>query len=164
MAVFALVRVDVLAGDQVGKTVKNLAEQDDGFDTRWGEMAGRELVAFTRQMFPLSDQREDTFIGGLSMGGFGALRLGSYYHETFSRIFCLSGAFVIDDIAGIKEGYSDDIGDYDCYHHIFGDLEQLKGAPVTRSGAPGRRSGREMSRRCIWLAGVMTFCWRRTAR
>lgn len=70
MAVFALVRVDVLAGDQVGKTVKNLAEQDDGFDTRWGEMAGRELVAFTRQMFPLSDQREDTFIGGLSMGGF----------------------------------------------------------------------------------------------
>lgn len=97
--------------------------------TRWGEMAGRELVAFTRQMFPLSDQRGDTFIGGLSMGGFGALRLGSFYHETFSRIFCLSGAFVIDDIAGIKEGYSDDIGDYDCYHHIFGDLEQLKGSP-----------------------------------
>ena len=97
--------------------------------TRWGEMAGRELVAFTRQMFPLSDKREDTFIGGLSMGGFGALRRGSRYHETFSRIFCLSGAFVIDDIAGIKEGYSDGIGDYDCYHHIFGDLEQLKESP-----------------------------------
>lgn len=94
--------------------------------TRWGEMVGRELVTFTRQMFPLSDKREDTFIGGLSMGGFGALRLGSYYHETFSKIFCLSGAFIIDDIAGIKQGYSDDIGDYDCYRHIFGDLEQLK--------------------------------------
>lgn len=97
--------------------------------TRWGEMVGRELVAFTRQMFPLSDQREDTFIGGLSMGGFGALRLGSRYHETFSKIFCFSGAFVIDDIAGIQEGYSDDIGDYHCYRHIFGDLEQVKGSP-----------------------------------
>lgn len=97
--------------------------------TRWGEMAGKELVAFTRQMFPLSDKREDTFIGGLSMGGFGALRLGSCYHETFSRIFSLSGAFIIDDIAGIKEDYLDEIGDYYCYRHIFGDLDQLKGSP-----------------------------------
>lgn len=31
--------------------------------TRWGEMVGKELVEFTRRMFPLSDKREDTFIG-----------------------------------------------------------------------------------------------------
>ncbi|GFI22837.1 hypothetical protein IMSAGC011_01613 [Lachnospiraceae bacterium] len=97
--------------------------------TRWGEMVGSELISFTRQMFPLSEKREDTFIGGLSMGGFGALRLGSCYHQTFSKIFCLSGAFVIDDIAGKKEDYSDGIGDYYCYHHIFGDLERLKDSP-----------------------------------
>ena len=58
----------------------------------YGEFVGRELVEMTRRMFPLSDKREDTFIGGLSMGGFGALRNGLKYSETFGAIICLSGA------------------------------------------------------------------------
>ena len=33
----------------------------------YGEFVGRELVELTRKMFPLSDKREDTFIGGLWM-------------------------------------------------------------------------------------------------
>ena len=94
--------------------------------TRWGEMVGKELVEFTRRMFLLSDKREDTFIGGLSMGGFGAARLGSYYPGTFGKIFSLSGAFIVDDIAGKKEGYTDGVGDYYYYCHTFGDLKQVK--------------------------------------
>ena len=43
---------------------------------RYGEFIGKELVEFTRKTFPLSGKREDTYIGGLSMGGFGALRNG----------------------------------------------------------------------------------------
>lgn len=35
----------------------------------YGEFVGKELVEFTRKIFPLSDKKEDTFIGGLSMGG-----------------------------------------------------------------------------------------------
>jgi len=60
---------------------------------RYGEFIGKELVEITRRMFPLSDRREDTFIGGLSMGGFGAMRNGLKYHETFGAIISLSGAF-----------------------------------------------------------------------
>lgn len=37
----------------------------------FGEYIGRELVDFTREMFPISQHRADTFIGGLSMGGYG---------------------------------------------------------------------------------------------
>lgn len=59
----------------------------------YGEFLGRELVEVTRAMFPLSDKREDTFIGGLSMGGYGALRTGLKYHETFGAIIALSSAF-----------------------------------------------------------------------
>ena len=33
---------------------------------RGSEFIGRELVDFTRKIFPLSDKREDTIIGGLS--------------------------------------------------------------------------------------------------
>lgn len=61
-------------------------------NNRYGEFVGRELVEITRRMFPLSDRREDTFIGGLSMGGFGAMRNGLKYSDTFGSIVCLSGA------------------------------------------------------------------------
>ena len=63
-----------------------------GFHTDYGKFIGQELVQITRRMFPLSDKREDTFIGGLSMGGFGAMRNGLKYADTFSRIIALSPA------------------------------------------------------------------------
>lgn len=63
-----------------------------GFHTDYGKFIGEELVEITRRMFPLSDKKEDTFIGGLSMGGFGAMRNGLKYRNVFSRIVALSPA------------------------------------------------------------------------
>lgn len=63
-----------------------------------GQFIGEELVEITRKMFPLSRKREDTFIGGLSMGGFGALRNGLKYHDTFGAVICLSGALHVLEI------------------------------------------------------------------
>ena len=68
----------------------------------YGSFVGEELVEITRRMFPLSDKREDTFIGGLSMGGYGALRNGLKYHETFGAIISLSG--VVEMMSVPKEG------------------------------------------------------------
>ena len=58
----------------------------------YGQWRGEERVQSTRRMVPLADNREDTFIGGLSMGGFGAIRNGLKYADTFSRIVALSSA------------------------------------------------------------------------
>ena len=58
----------------------------------YGEFVGKELVEITRRMFPLSDKREDTFIGGLSMGGYGAIINGLKYRETFGAVVGLSSA------------------------------------------------------------------------
>lgn len=58
----------------------------------YGTFIGEELPAMMRKTFPLSSKREDTFIGGLSMGGYGALHNGLKYSDTFSRIIALSGA------------------------------------------------------------------------
>jgi len=63
--------------------------------SNYGVFIGEELVEITRRMFPLSRRREDTYIGGLSMGGFGAVRNGLKYHETFSRIIGLSSALYV---------------------------------------------------------------------
>lgn len=60
---------------------------------------GQELVQVTRRMFPLSDRREGTFIGGFSMGGYGALRTGLKYPDTFGAICALSSALVLDQYA-----------------------------------------------------------------
>ena len=69
----------------------------------YGEYVGRELVELTRKMFPLSREREDTFIGGLSMGGFGAIRNGLKYHETFGYIAAFSSAVhILEDIANTE--------------------------------------------------------------
>lgn len=56
---------------------------------------GKELPLVTRRMFPLSKRREDTFIAGLSMGGYGALRIGTIFSETFSHVAGLSSAIEI---------------------------------------------------------------------
>lgn len=63
---------------------------------RWGEMTGRELVEVTRGMFNLSHRREDTLIGGLSMGGYGAVRNGLKYRDTFSTILAFSSALILN--------------------------------------------------------------------
>ena len=66
-------------------------------NNNYGKFLGEELIELTRRMFPLSEKREDTFIGGLSMGGFGAMRNGLKYSDTFGAIISFSGAFHVMD-------------------------------------------------------------------
>lgn len=67
-----------------------------GGGNRYGEFIGKELVEITRKMFNLSHQREDTFIAGLSMGGYGAIINGLTYHETFGCIAGLSSGLILE--------------------------------------------------------------------
>lgn len=94
----------------------------------YAEYVGNELVEFTRKMFPISDKREDTFIGGLSMGGYGAIRNGLKYSHNFSRIIALSSALITHNIAGISVDFKDPIADYKYYRSVFGDLNELLGS------------------------------------
>lgn len=103
-----------------------LDDEDKG--ELFGEFIGKELVEFTRKMFPISKKREDTFIGGFSMGGYGAIRNGLKYSNTFSRIIALSSALIIYNIAGITSDYKDPVADYRYYRRVFGDLDQLLGS------------------------------------
>ncbi|HIS26577.1 MAG TPA: hypothetical protein IAA57_06690 [Candidatus Pullilachnospira intestinigallinarum] len=60
----------------------------------YGTFVSQELVDFTRNTFPLSREREQTFIGGLSMGGFGAIVNGLRNPETFGYITAFSSALI----------------------------------------------------------------------
>ena len=90
---------------------------------------GQELLDITRNIFPLSDKREDTFIAGFSMGGYGAIRNGLKYSQNFSKIGMISAALITDDIVGYS---SDDnvLRSRPFYESIFGNLDELEGSDM----------------------------------
>ncbi|PYI52240.1 alpha/beta hydrolase [Paenibacillus flagellatus] len=93
-----------------------------------GEYVGNELVSFTRNLFPLSSDREDTMIGGLSMGGYGAIRNGLKYAHHFGRILALSSALLPYRIANAPPDYQDGVAGYNYFKRVFGDLDRLLGS------------------------------------
>lgn len=56
-----------------------------------------ELVNLARSLYPVSDKYEDTYIAGLSMGGFGSLRAGLVGSNTFSVIGSFSAPILPKD-------------------------------------------------------------------
>ena len=98
---------------------------------RGGEFIGRELVEYTRSIFPLSTRREDTLIGGLSMGGYGALRNGLRYSEVFGHVIGLSPAIATD----VCKNATDEINPMGInrryYERLFGNLDKVEEGEVS---------------------------------
>ncbi len=94
----------------------------------YGEFIGKELVDVTRDLFPLSRKRSDTFIAGLSMGGYGAVRNGLKYWETFSHIGALSAGFILDGVIHSSQDSPMPTGRRSFYSHVFGNLDTLTGS------------------------------------
>lgn len=69
---------------------------------KFSQYVGQEIVDATRALLPLSHKREDTYIGGISMGGFGAAARGLHAHETFSKILMMSPAIQADMLFNLK--------------------------------------------------------------
>ena len=97
-----------------------------GDGTAYETYTGSELVDYVRKTFGLSDKSEDTFIGGLSMGGFGAIHTGLKFPENFGKIFGLSSALIIHKIKDMQPDTSDEVADYDYYERAFGTLSELE--------------------------------------
>lgn len=104
---------------------------DNNSSELWGRFVGEELVKMTRALYPLSEKREDTYIGGLSMGGYGALRNGLKYNETFSKIIALSSALIMEDAVNSSEDAKLDFQKRSYYDRIFGgDVSKLPGSDM----------------------------------
>lgn len=68
-------------------------DEPDGLS--WFTYITEELPAYLQSILPLSDKREARFIGGLSMGGYGALYAAMKKPTLFGKAFSLSGAVEI---------------------------------------------------------------------
>ncbi len=65
---------------------------------RYWDFIADELPCIVRQFFPVSNRREDTFVAGLSMGGFGAFKLALNRPERFAAAASFSGALDPADV------------------------------------------------------------------
>jgi len=83
-----------------------------------------ELPIVVRALFPISDRREDTFVAGMSMGGYGALKLGLSFPERYAAAASLSGGLdIVSRMNGLNNFQPNEL------IAIFGDVAELKGSP-----------------------------------
>ncbi|MDO4459376.1 MAG: alpha/beta hydrolase family protein [Clostridia bacterium] len=95
----------------------------------FSKFIGEELVEFTRKTFPCSEKPEDTFIAGLSMGGYGALTNGLKYNETFGSVATLSAALILNGAYASEYDESGwTLGNRYYYESFFGPIEKLEGS------------------------------------
>lgn len=80
-----------------------------------------ELPEIARQFFPLSDKREDNFVAGLSMGGYGAFKIALSCPEKYAAAASLSGALdIVGRIKNVEVLRNEEM------YNIFGDVDSVK--------------------------------------
>lgn len=89
-----------------------------------------ELIGFTRRVFRLSNLREDTSIGGISMGGYGALANGLKRSDVFGNIIALSSALLIDKLQYLSVNMDNPIASPEYYLHTFGNPQAAQGSDI----------------------------------
>jgi putative tributyrin esterase len=91
---------------------------DERHGHRYWTFLSEELPELVGSFFRVSDRREDTFVAGLSMGGYGALKWALRQPERFAAAASLSGALDLARLRG--EGGRGPV-DAHLFDRVFGD-------------------------------------------
>jgi S-formylglutathione hydrolase FrmB len=83
-----------------------------------------ELPQYLADVFDLVPRREDTFLAGLSMGGYGAFKAGLLHPEMYSAVASFSGVL---SLAGFSPEFVSDARAKE-FAYIFGDFAKLPGS------------------------------------
>ncbi|MDD5688091.1 MAG: alpha/beta hydrolase family protein [Elusimicrobia bacterium] len=81
-----------------------------------------ELPVIARSFFPLSSLRKDNFVAGLSMGGYGALKVAFRCPDKFIAAASLSG------VTDIESTSAKSVMGETRYKNIFGETRKIKGS------------------------------------
>jgi putative tributyrin esterase len=104
-------------------------DMDKGY--KYWTFISEELPSVAREFFHLSSKREDNFVAGLSMGGYGAMKLGLRYPDKFAAVGSLSGALDIkrifkeEDYEDIKIIFDADKGVKETEDDLFNLIEKI---------------------------------------
>ncbi len=101
---------------------------------RYGTYLTGELPQIARRMFRITDRAEHTFIGGISMGGYGAVRAALDHPDHYGAVFSLSGALDAADLARTVAP----TGEEYVYTSVFGHADRIGGSPHDLIARVGR--------------------------
>jgi S-formylglutathione hydrolase FrmB len=90
---------------------------DEARGLRYWTYLSEELPTLVERFFRVSPRPEDTFVAGLSMGGYGAFKWALRRPDRFAAAASLSGAL---DIARRQDGWAP-VEDPHLAHRVFGD-------------------------------------------
>ena len=94
---------------------------------KYWQFISEEVPAIVRDMFPLSADRKDNFVAGLSMGGYGAFKLALTHPERYAAAASLSGALDIRAVVSPRSGRNNRIW-LEEMRTVFGDLSKVSGS------------------------------------
>ena len=98
---------------------------NEAYGERYWDYVSDELPRAMHRFLRLSDRPEDTYVAGLSMGGYGAMRLALTYPERFAQAASFSGAVdMISELAAAPAARQE------RWRSVLGDLEKAPGSEV----------------------------------
>ena len=89
---------------------------------RYWDFVSEELPRLLHRFFRLSDRPEDTFVAGLSMGGYGAMKLALSQPERFAAAASFSGVLDIADMSHRSPVSMENM------KRVFGHVKKLRGS------------------------------------
>jgi putative tributyrin esterase len=98
---------------------------DEAHGARFWSFLSEELPTVVGSFFRISPRREDTFVAGLSMGGYGALKWALHHPDRFAAAASLSGALDVRTLLPerrelFERVYDGRIGDEDDLFALLG--------------------------------------------
>lgn len=69
---------------------------NNAYGVKYFDFVALELPKMIENMFQVSKKSEDRFVAGLSMGGYGALKIGLTYPHKYHKMASFSGAIDVD--------------------------------------------------------------------
>ncbi|MBQ7602234.1 MAG: acetylesterase [Lachnospiraceae bacterium] len=97
----------------------------EGTGQKYASYIFEELPEYLNKSIGIPLEREHNYVGGCSMGGFGAIRAAYYYPEKFERAFAMSPAMLTSGLKNMMPDSRTGGADYHYYRETFGDPEKI---------------------------------------
>jgi putative tributyrin esterase len=94
---------------------------------KYWQFISEEVPAVVRDLFPLSSDRKDNFVAGLSMGGYGAFKLALTHPQRYAAAASLSGALDIRAVVNARSDRNNKAWLAEM-RTVFGDLSKVPGS------------------------------------
>jgi S-formylglutathione hydrolase FrmB len=95
---------------------------------KYWQFISEEVPALVRDIFALSSRREDNYVAGLSMGGYGALKLALTHPDRYAAAASLSGAVDLAEVVREEKDDPENKAWLEEMRTVFGDLSKVPGS------------------------------------